>query len=125
MAGEGAFLVTLAPPFLPPTPPAKKLNWGAWEEKSERRLSGAQPFKFTITWQLATEKNCFSPTRTCFFWLPLRWATQDHLTGPQARSPAHPALCSLLHTREGERQIKAAPSSTAPQIKSEVPPSER
>lgn len=51
--------------------------------------------------------------------------TQDRPTGLRARSPADTALRSLLHIRgEGERQIKAVPSSTALQIKSEVPPSE-
>lgn len=129
MAGERAFLVPFAPPFPLPTPPAKKLNWGGGVgRKREYRLSREQPFTFIIIWQLftvkATEHEALFPLAPTM----VGRGRQGHpgpCHGPAGEESCRPSPVLTAAHQEGERQIKAVPSSTAPQIKSEVPPSER
>lgn len=101
VAGEGALREPLAPPFPPPTLPAKEPTWGVWGERT--RLSRLHASNSQSLGNFLLTKTACRNTCPRFLWLPLRWVvegedTQDHLTGLRASSPADSALHSLLHT---------------------------
>lgn len=60
--GAPCFLGFSLPTLLPPCPRQKSLTWGDMGRKREQAVR-AQPFKFAITWESFTARDCYSPAR--------------------------------------------------------------
>lgn len=120
MAGEGALLIPVASPFPPPHTSKTELNWGEWGESENQAV---QSMMLQIQNCLGTlqKKTAFHQHGPMFALAPTMVGRgRPGCTGPSSHRPAGEESCrnsprSRLHMRgEGERQIKAVPSSTAP-----------